>query len=253
MVTFYIWQLLREVSETYTEENLYAELLRKIYREDEEFSLLSFNYDTLLDRAFDRNFFPLNTSHDYDRARLIKPHGSVNWYVRGRRSDNVAIHELSSLDIYAREAAAHMFQGDSIDSRAPFVLNPFHRSTVKYGDVLNHPAQGAGRIHYPLVLVPLTTKLYPLLGGFYNKAVTDARHWISNADDVYLIGYRANDDIIKEMCRTLRVGVRLHVVSTTPDSAARIMADVRSWQPTFHEGDAMGGGFETFVENYGKI
>ena len=73
-LSFYIWNLTRAVSWTYSEENYYAQLLRKLRIMGEEFSLISFNYDTLLDQAFDKNLVTLMTFDDYLKYKLLRNH-----------------------------------------------------------------------------------------------------------------------------------------------------------------------------------
>ncbi len=50
-VSFYLWRLFQAISQTYSDQNLYASFLRRLGTEDEPFGLVSFNYDTLLDKA----------------------------------------------------------------------------------------------------------------------------------------------------------------------------------------------------------
>ena len=50
-ITLYIWNLLREVSKTYDNSNGYYLFAKGLKAQDEAFGLISFNYDTLLDRS----------------------------------------------------------------------------------------------------------------------------------------------------------------------------------------------------------
>src|SRR5260370_35432486 len=88
-VTFYIWQLLQAVSsQTYNSSNAYALLMEKLRISDQPFGLISFNYDTLLDRAVIDVFDETLTSFDdYNNFPFVKPHGSVNWILGKRASD----------------------------------------------------------------------------------------------------------------------------------------------------------------------
>src|SRR2546421_4691879 len=60
-------------------------MIRKTVEIEEAFGSVSFNYDTLLDKAIDRECeCDLYGSLDnYIKSRLIKPHGSVNWFING--------------------------------------------------------------------------------------------------------------------------------------------------------------------------
>ncbi|HLY25991.1 MAG TPA: hypothetical protein VKQ72_06605, partial [Aggregatilineales bacterium] len=47
-ITFYIWELLREVSETCSHEDAYITLMNKLKDKSIPFGLINFNYDVLL-------------------------------------------------------------------------------------------------------------------------------------------------------------------------------------------------------------
>ncbi|MCI0330034.1 MAG: hypothetical protein L0196_03650 [candidate division Zixibacteria bacterium] len=48
-IAFYLWRLLQGVSNTYNDTNLYRSFLKKLRTIDENFGIINFNYDTLLD------------------------------------------------------------------------------------------------------------------------------------------------------------------------------------------------------------
>src|SRR5690349_21583882 len=66
---------------------------------------------------------------------------------------------------------------------------------------------------YPLILLPLTVKQYDFLTGFNQTIISKGKEILSKATEIYLIGYRAADDIIKEMFAEVKAGTTLHVVS----------------------------------------
>ena len=95
-ICFYIWNLLQKVSTTYSARNGYNLFTRKLKDRDEPFGLISFNYDTLLDRAVTHQFgVPLISLDSYLKVHLIKPHGSVNWLLMKRNNDPSAYPRMS--------------------------------------------------------------------------------------------------------------------------------------------------------------
>lgn len=55
-LAFYIWHFLQLVSATYTDASGYSLFMKKLRMRDEPFGLISFNYDTLLDRSVINRF-----------------------------------------------------------------------------------------------------------------------------------------------------------------------------------------------------
>jgi hypothetical protein len=55
-VTYYLWDLFQHVSDTYDHTNGYSVFMKNLADAREDFGLISFNYDTLLDRAVEDRF-----------------------------------------------------------------------------------------------------------------------------------------------------------------------------------------------------
>jgi len=89
-VTMYAWLMFSEISTAHSPSDGYGVLLRALKAKREEFGLISFNYETLLDKAFQVTFRrPLQHLDDYFASNFVKPHGSVNWFLPKRNDDRL--------------------------------------------------------------------------------------------------------------------------------------------------------------------
>jgi len=241
-LAFYIWRLLLDVSATYNESNGYNVFANKLFQEDEPFGLVSFNYDLLLDRAIKYRYgAPLSTIDDYLGFNFAKPHGSVNWLLAKRDEDPVPGNEATrDIPFRISLASSRLFNGATIPIANLHVIPPDH------ADLLN-PDNCFSRVGYyffPLVLMPLTSKMDFVI-QFSDLILRSTQDMLSKADAVYLIGYRANDDIVKEMFKALRPGTTLHIVGwrTAEEVASRILG----WATNLKKGTTYNDGFMDFV------
>jgi len=249
-ITLYIWFLMQKISETYNEHNLYREFLMNLEDVPDEFSIINFNYDTLLDQAL-QDIYSYDLAPDiadYINNRYVKPHGSVNWFNQRRPDDReLAGRGESQFDPNVRLnfIASNMY----LDKPIPFnaiIEDPLHSD-------LGSPAiLWSGRFQsnyaYPLVLIPLSTKLYDHFLNFSNRVIDAGKNLASEADEIYLIGYRAQDEVIKVIFENVKPGAVLHVVDRSAFETASIFNDVIKWKPGLEVGKCYNGGFEEFVE-----
>lgn len=250
-IAFYVWRLFLEVSWTWTEDDYHRIFLDQVVARDEPFGMISFNYDTFLDQAVQRvRGADLTTLSGYHRANLVKPHGSINWIVPRRPSDPLIEPGREGSPDYAWRfafASGRMFNGTPISSwDEVLVIPPGHRA------LLPSPfAEGVFRwvyfsYFYPLVMLPLTTKLYdfaPLLPG---DMIGQAQGLLRQAEDVYVIGYRGRDEIFGTMLDAVPEGARLHVIGrgSAQETADRILGRC----PQMRLAKVHTGGFRGFVE-----
>jgi len=82
-LTIYLWYLFQNISSKYDSNNSYRVFIDKLYTAEEPFGSISFNYDTLLDQALCEVYGSelYGSLDNYIKYRLIKPHGSVNWFI----------------------------------------------------------------------------------------------------------------------------------------------------------------------------
>lgn len=249
-LTYYIWWLLQNVSNTYSSENAYNLFLKKVIDDDEPFGVINFNYDTLLDRAYEKEGIVLGGNiQNYINNKYIKPHGSVNWLLRMRDTDQrMDLHE-HNIDISVRlsRATSQMYKKDPISIKKVIVHSP---TNVAFNSLKNifvtHDSEK--EFYYPLILLPLSSKLYDHIEGFKQKIIEEGKELLSQANEVYLIGYRAEDDVIKEMFEDIYIGAKLNIVGE--NTADAIFKNIKKWKPSIREGEKYRSGFENFAYNY---
>lgn len=216
--TFYIWSILWNLSKDYKkEENLYFELLRKLKvnlrTKNEEFRIITFNYDTFLDKAYTDVF---NTSlqdlDDYLEMGIIKPHGSINWILPKRANDK-AVERRGDEDIKTRInlACRQFYKGDPFNSENIISISASHNDFLELKNIINQRCDY--QYFYPLIFIPLTKKLDSLINGFYKRIIDTAIESIRESEKIYVIGYRAKDNIIDEILNEAKSGTELHVIS----------------------------------------
>lgn len=252
-LAFYFASLLLAVSKTYTETNGYSIFALKLRKLDKPWALINFNYDTLLDLALHHRFtWDFGSIKDYLALNYLKPHGSVNWYIPPRRGldpelfPHKEVREEGERDIRARLALAArlMFNGPPMRGDDIIVIRPNHLDLqdTNFGRLLK--AFGWSYF-YPLVLMPLTTKMYSVVEGFEQRIVGKGTEFMGRATEIYLIGYRANDQIIREMMGGVNKESHVHVIGRS--DAEEISSRVCSWSRYLKPGIVYEAGFLEFV------
>jgi len=212
-ISFYLWGLFQRISCTYAPDNAYENLLRHLASADQDIGLITFNYDTFLDRALINVYgVRLETPEEYYAKRLIKIHGSVNWLTTHRSGDpHVPDGLVSDHGVFAREAANLMFTGGEIDLSSTLVIDPTNVLLKSLPSLRTHPRL-SGNYFYPFILMPLTDKLYGRLKGHQETLVSKARELIQQASEIFVIGYRAADQLFQGLIKNAQ-RVPVHVVS----------------------------------------
>lgn len=255
-IAFFIWLTLLKVSEfTYQNgaegraKNAYRFLMQKLLANDAPFGLISFNYDLLLDFAY-KDVFKINLSSlgSYLNNNYVKPHGSVNWFLPKRTQDPlIDLTKEYNMDTRVRlhTAINRMYVDIPIPIDGIQIKDPDHRDLYIIDDLLR---TFDSQYFYPLIFLPLTVKAYSFISGFEEKILLKAKELLSNAEEIYLIGYRANDDIIRELLKKTPAETQLYVVGL--QSAEQIMKEVLSWATHLKRGKVYEEGFLRFVEAY---
>jgi len=245
-INLYIWNLLNKISRTYPNAQGYSYLLRKLY--DEDFGIISFNYDTLLDQSYE-DVFSASLSHkeDYIRGNFVKLHGSVNWFL-GRRPDEHLPWDKHRGDVSVRirTIAENIYNGNPMNMGTLEILDPKHSALSDIAHVMEY-FNNAGYF-YPLLFMPLTGKDYSIVSDFKDVMVAKAEEMISKASDIYLIGYRANDDLIHDLLDKAPSKAKLHVIGL--NSVDEICGRVLDRHKQLEKGSIQNKGFSNFVSEY---
>lgn len=249
-VTIYIWKLMLSISETYNSQNAYNVLLNKIRKKEEKFGLISFNYDTLLEKAvFEQYGYTFEeTLIDYETVELVKPHGSINWLFRGDSTGKTLLPNVArDVPLRMKVAARNMFAQKQTMDRIN-IFSPNNR-LIKLSTIdLLHRSFDVFPL-YPLVLIPLITKLHKEIEKFQERIIHKGIELLSKADEIYLIGYRAEDELIEEMFKAIKKETIIHSVGL--ETSEEILDKVIKLNPTkLKKGNVYKKGFRDFVVNY---
>ena len=176
----------------------YLTLLDEIERSrnpDEPTLLVTFNYDTLLDRALDDLGVPLTTIEQYvssDRFKLIKVHGSVNWVRK------VTLNRLAS--------GVSVFD-QVIDRAADLPLIGRHELV---GGFCAADSLGGSPV-LPALAIPVQTKQEYECPA---EHLQELRKLLPRVDKLLVIGWRANEQtFLKLLAASLQSDLRGMVVS----------------------------------------
>ncbi|MDD5566705.1 MAG: hypothetical protein PHH01_00765 [Patescibacteria group bacterium] len=242
-ISMYIWRLFQGVSVTYNYDNYYRRLMQKLYNDDIKSGFISFNYDTLLDLAITEVFnVPLTGLDEYYDINYIKPHGSINWFIKKRSIDptgsNVGLTEKYNI------AASRMFNGDPHKWENIFIVPPTLEA-LNTNDFINN-----GRFDheygYPLIFLPLRIKQYELVENYYSNIIERGIGLLAEASEIYIIGYSARDEIVKDLFGKVKPETIIHIISY--NSAHKISDEIKKWKPEIKIGHLYNNGFANFVE-----
>lgn len=247
-LTIYLWNVLNSVSQTYPDAQGYSKLLVKLHKDDEDFSLVSFNYDTLLDRSYQDVFNDsLVRLDDYLSSGLIKLHGSTNWFLGKREEDPKFGHREHGGDRVVRlgHITKRMLNGPPMSMGSLQVLDPGFSGLRNLSSVMDY---FSGDNFYPLMFLPLSGKLYEVVADFSGKITAKAEELFQKATDVFLIGYSANDELIHSLLEKVPNQTLLHIVGKA--LAKDISTRVRSMHFNLKEGKVFSDGLMSFIDEY---
>ena len=249
-LALYVWRLMSVVSSTYSNDNSYATLLSKLAEEDDEVekAYINFNYDTLLDKALVSiyNYDLSGQLNKYTNVNYLKPHGSVNWFVPLRDNDPlIEVGDRGKLEIVYSRMASNLFKDNSLAGNYR-ILDPLNQELNNTNVVSS--LYSNDRYGFPLVMLPLSAKMYTLVDGFLDRMKAEINRIMPVATEIYVIGYRGNDDLIKEILTKAPNNIPLHVVGV--GDAHGIQEKLLSiWPGKFTEGNVFTEGFKSFVDN----
>ncbi|MFA6042317.1 MAG: hypothetical protein WCV85_04355 [Patescibacteria group bacterium] len=261
----YLRWMLQEISQLKSNSELYRLLLIKLHEEGVngvEHAYVNFNYDTLFDIAYDDIWgTTLSDIDSYTSHRILKPHGSINWFAQKRDQDGgiPSKHADNDERNRYRVASRNLFNGSPVDLKDHRTYDP--KSTLLHNSSFIGSSDFKGDYFQPLIFLPLSEKMFDHIPELSKKIEKAASEILPNVDQVYLIGYQANDKLIHEWISTYIKKAVLHVVSNTEDSCNALMSKMQEMhKDVFEKGTvtydandtSFKNGFYNFVESYGN-
>jgi len=221
--SIYYLRQLTSVGEKIAEDaNNYQKVFEWLLSQDKVHvsDVVNFNYDVICDTYF-RNRYTIN--HDplaylSNKTRLIKPHGSSDWYVLLDIANTDKIKNYR--DAIGRAAEKVNIGRDAILSANMSLANIQVADVSYFDDLLRGNSSLLPR---PCLILPLLskelTKSFPEL----EVAMKDA---INKADHLILIGYKgADEDFVDVITDRLEVGNKKLVISVVGGESA---VDIRN-------------------------
>lgn len=227
--------------------------------------VISFNYDTVLDHDFRDRYNVQNSVQAYldkrwGRPRLIKPHGSANWYVICPVTDKlkVLISDQGDVNEKVRTLSTVLLdvgwelEDVRITNTARDVQDKLE---TNYGE-------SADNVQRPVMILPLVDKSATIDEGFkpISQAMQDA---INQADQVILIGYQGKDNDFRQVLRDRKSShpLTISVVGTRRSAKSiqdkLIALDPDNFKPgfIFYDREEKNSGFSEFVSalEYGRF
>lgn len=244
IVSIYLWDVLNRVSQSFPQAQGYTRFLEKY--KDEDFGILTFNYDTLLDQSYQNVFGkPLAKPEDYLREKFIKLHGSVNWFLkRDGETPFKYKHHRDDLKVILKEMSHHMFNGGPLYVQK---IHPFYPGQDVLTSLEKFLASNKDDRMYPLIFVPLTSKMYEVVANFRDVFIQKALEIIKEADSIFLIGYQAKDELIHELLGAAPADAQVYVIGK--GSAVSVLDRVIDNNRHLKRGTTYDDGFEKYIES----
>jgi hypothetical protein len=248
---FYLQTLFKcisaDVVRGYYRNNLYSLFANKLQNylagKDERVALVSFNYETILDEFVAKIFnAPFRTMADYidyntRQVILFKPHGSSNWgwpaknYQRAPHS-NQSFHQtlyeqrLEPWEIY------YQLLGD-FDSMVYNHAWGYERTNHKHNlarytvnknkiEVMDH---SKGYDYFPSLLMPYRDKDEFVMHYDHHTAL---RWFVSEIEELYLIGWKGNEELFNRMIKEQAASVRVIFVGSSPFCSLTLTSQPKS-------------------------
>jgi len=193
-VQFYLRELLARCSKDYIPSgNVYATFLQMLVdaesssQESHSFTLISFNYDTFLDRALEEQLnYQFNSINSYidNPIKLIKLHGSCDWRI-----------PLPVDNHLVRRVREEFGIDDHNDDPAPFLMHlkgefqtRFDESKIEIEDY--NPTTKKSVLDAPVIAMPLREKTKYFCPIIH---IAHMQNSLKNADYIVIIGWKGRD------------------------------------------------------------
>lgn len=189
-VQFYLQELFSEISYKYVNfgPSNYDTLIRQAYdyylKTGEDVLFVTFNYDTLLEKSFEKILGkPIKDIRDYIRypIKIIKPHGSCNWVKRISVGENAGPINMKGILKFLYDETNMNSVLNTIDSsNEDYVI--FDSRIIEYRIDKNFV--------FPQLLIPLKHKDDFILPVDHKEVLEKA---LGKVDDILIIGWKANE------------------------------------------------------------
>lgn len=219
-VQFYLQNLIfdisQEIIEKFNRKNLYALFANKLQQyyqsqSDQKFSIVSFNYDFILDhfieQAFSYKFRNLKDYIDYESPfHFYKPHGSCNW---GWSFSSSEIEKLKSDDIPTylfdnNVDLARLYYNHLGSFKENLAENAWGYERALHPDYLGRHTLNKNRIeimemgkkYYPALLLPYGDKDELIMPYDHHTRLEDIA---KEVEDIFLIGWKGNEKVFNRL------------------------------------------------------
>jgi len=239
-VRYYLGYMLSQCQDTWTRQvtkgvTNYKTLLDEIAFQKasgDKVCLVTFNYDTLLEKALVDIGVPLGKIADYIASdyKLIKLHGSIDWAHQIR---NLQTQRSTSRDLIA----------DIINSAPSLDVD-----SESYEIVSENPLQRPPKPLFPALAIPVENKQNYECPEQHRIVLEDC---LPQVTKLLIIGWRANDSLFVEtMAKGLSKDARIMVVSGSGEGANEVIVKISArLRAAGHTGDFLASkpGFSNFI------
>lgn len=248
---YYLRQLTAVGEEIAKEDNNYQKFINwllanadKIFISD----IINFNYDVILDTHLWSSSWAIPRSpagyleKGNDRPRLIKPHGSANWYIALSLPVNVQSQIQHSSDAIDNARTKVYGEANRIRSMTDFPLDQIQvGNQTMIAGMIGHSGLGLPR---PVIVLPLITKVavVPAMSLAMTEAIAEANH-------IILVGYRGGDDAFRNALVKRLSDNAVYISVVGGESAIDVRDTLVALAPAKYEkGFAFQRGFSAFVQ-----
>ncbi len=223
-VQYYLQELFNEISrdviKNHNRKNLYSLFANKLQQhysnnEEEKVSIVSFNYDTILDHYLSAIFdHPFNSMDDYIKYEnsflYFKPHGSSNWGWKFKPERLMELNGTGSIADRLYNNKIELWQlyyyllGDPEQNIA---RNSWGYELLLHPNRLGRYTLNKNRIeivnnketYYPALLLPYRDKDEFLMHYDHQSSMMTA---MNEVEELYLIGWKGNEAVFNRMMNT---------------------------------------------------
>jgi len=246
-IKYYLQELLLTCSEAAHQQKMnYAKLIDNLNVSGQEYCIITFNYDTLLEHcmteSLKHNLGTMLAYTAHPKIKIIKVHGSCNWhrYIDDMIPNNVGNPEDDAMRVVNEfpEVVLSEFSGN---------LNSFH--------IHDHLSRGirqkdnTNMLLVPALALPVATRKNKFECPDAHLKVM--RECLQKADKILSIGWRGAEQLfMAELEKYLPVAIEWTIVSLNKEGCKTTLDNIQQQLTTSQEGRVQGRG-DQFIEKMG--